>query len=133
IEATLAASKPFGQTAIYDALKLSLDHMQGAHNQKKALLLVTDGLDNASTTTFDQLIEEVRHSRVMVIVVGLLSAAEGEKAEQTLTKIADASGGRAFFPDDVEQARAMMERTAHDLRTQYTIGYVPTDPAHDGS
>ncbi|HLQ78743.1 MAG TPA: VWA domain-containing protein [Terriglobia bacterium] len=133
IETTLAASKPFGQTAIYDALMLSLEHMQGARNQKKALLLVTDGLDNASKATFDEVIETVKHSRVMVIVVGLLSASEGAKAEETLTKIADASGGRAFFPDDVEQARAMMERTAHDLRTQYTIGYVPTDPAHDGS
>ena len=133
LEETLAASKPFGQTAIYDALLLAIDHMQGAHNQKKALLLVTDGLDNVSKASFEQVIETVKRSRVMVIVVGLLSASEGEKAETTLTKIAEASGGRAFFPDDVDQARTMMERTARDLRTQYTIGYVPTDPAHDGS
>jgi Ca-activated chloride channel family protein len=133
LEATLAASKPFGQTAIYDALMLALDHMQKASHQKKALLLVTDGLDNVSTTTFKQVLEAVKRSRVAIIVVGLLSAAEGEKAQATLTKIADASGGRAYFPDDVDQARAMMERAAHDLRTQYTIGYVPSDPAHDGS
>jgi VWFA-related protein len=132
-EETLAASKPFGQTAIYDALMLALDHMQKASHQKKALLLVTDGLDNVSTTTFKQVLEAVKRSRVAIIVVGLLSAAEGEKAQATLTKIADASGGRAYFPDDVDQARAMMERAAHDLRTQYTIGYVPSDPAHDGS
>jgi VWFA-related protein len=133
LEETLAASKPFGQTAIYDALMLALDHMQKASHQKKALLLVTDGLDNVSTTTFKQVLEAVKRSRVAIIVVGLLSAAEGEKAQATLTKIADASGGRAYFPDDVDQARAMMERAAHDLRTQYTIGYVPSDPAHDGS
>jgi Ca-activated chloride channel family protein len=133
LEATLAASKPFGQTAIYDALMLALDQMQKANHQKKALLLVTDGLDNVSHATFAQVLEAVKHSRVAVIVVGLLSAAEGEKAEATLTQIAEASGGRAYFPDDVEQARVMMERAAHDLRTQYTIGYVPSDPAHDGS
>jgi len=133
LEQTLAASKPFGQTAIYDALMLALDQMQKANHQKKALLLVTDGLDNVSHTTFAEVLEAVKHSRVAVIVVGLLSAAEGEKAEATLTKIADASGGRAYFPDNVDQARAMMERAAHDLRTQYTIGYVPSDPAHDGS
>jgi Ca-activated chloride channel family protein len=107
--------------------------MQGASHQKRALLLVTDGLDNASKATFEQVIESVKRSRVAIIVVGLLSATEGEKAEATLTKIADASGGRAYFPDDLEEARMMMERAAHDLRTQYTIGYVPTDPAHDGS
>ena len=133
LEQTLAASKPFGQTAIYDALMLALDQMQKANHQKKALLLVTDGLDNASHTTFAEVLEAVKHSRVAVIVVGLLSAAEGEKAEATLTKIAEASGGRAYFPDDVDQARDMMVRAAHDLRTQYTIGYVPSDPAHDGS
>ena len=112
---------------------LALDHMEKASHQKKALLLVTDGLDNASKTTFEQVLETVKHSRVTIIVVGLLSAAEGEKAEATLTQIAEASGGRAYFPDDVDQARTMMERAAHDLRTQYTIGYVPTDPAHDGT
>jgi Ca-activated chloride channel family protein len=133
LEETLAASKPFGQTAAYDALMLALDHMQKASHQKKALLLVTDGLDNVSKTTFTQVLEAVKHSRVAIIVVGLLSAAEGEKAEAMLTQIADASGGRAYFPDDVDQARAMMERAAHDLRTQYTIGYVPSDPAHDGT
>jgi VWFA-related protein len=133
LEETLAASKPFGQTAIYDALMLSLDQMQKAQHQKKALLLVTDGLDNVSHATFAQVLEAVKHSRVAVIVVGLLSAAEGEKAEATLTQIAEASGGRAYFPNDVDEARAMMERAAHDLRTQYTIGYVPSDTAHDGS
>jgi Ca-activated chloride channel family protein len=133
LEETLAASKPFGQTAIYDALMVALDHMQKASHQKKALLLVTDGLDNASGTTFNQVLDAVKRSRVAIIVVGLLSTAEGEKAEATLTKIADASGGRAYFPDDVDEARIMMERAAHDLRTQYTIGYVPSDPAHDGS
>lgn len=133
LEETLAASKPFGQTAIYDALMLSLDQMQKAQHQKKALLLVTDGLDNVSHATFAQVLEAVKHSRVAVIVVGLLSAAEGEKAEATLTQIAEASGGRAYFPNDVDEARAMMERAAHDLRTQYTVGYVPSDPAHDGS
>jgi len=133
LEKTLAASKPFGQTAIYDALMLSLNHMEKASRQKKALLLVTDGIDNVSKTTLAELLEAVKHSRVAIIVVGLLSEAEGAKAEEALKQIADASGGRAYFPDDVDQARLMMERAAHDLRTQYTIGYVPSDPTHDGT
>lgn len=133
LEATLAASKPFGQTAIYDALMLSLDQMQKARHSKKALLLVTDGLDNVSTTTFEQALDAVKRSRVTVIVVGLLSASEGAKAEETLTKIAEASGGKAYFPEDETQARTVMENAARELRTQYTISYVPTDPSHDGT
>jgi len=133
LELSLAASKPFGQTAIYDAIILAVNQMQKANHQKKALLLVTDGIDNASKATFADVLESVKHSRVAIIVVGLLSAAEGAKAEATLAQLADASGGRAYFPDDVDQARLMMERAAHDLRTQYTIGYVPSDNAHDGS
>jgi VWFA-related protein len=80
LEKTLSASKPFGQTAIYDALMLSIDHMKDAHHEKKCLLLVTDGLDNASHATLDQVLEAVKRSRVTVLVVGLLSAAEVEKA-----------------------------------------------------
>jgi Ca-activated chloride channel homolog len=133
LEQSLAASKPFGQTAIYDALILAINHMQKAGRQKKALLLVTDGIDNASKATFSEVLETVKHSQVAIIVVGLLSAAEGAKAEATLAQLADASGGRAYFPDDVDQARLMMERAAHDLRTQYTIGYVPSDNVHDGT
>ncbi len=133
LEQSLTASKPFGQTAIYDALLLALDHMKNAKQQKKVLLLVTDGLDNVSKATLNQLLDTIKRSRVAIIVVGLLSAAEGEKAEQSLSRIAEASGGRAYFPEDVDQARVYMEKTARDLRTQYTIGYVPTDPVHDGS
>jgi Ca-activated chloride channel family protein len=133
LEKTLAASKPFGQTAIYDAILLALENMKKAKNQKKVLLLVTDGLDNASKARLDQVLEEVKRSRVSIVVVGLLSAAEGEKAEQTLTKISEVSGGRAYFPEDVDQAKTYMEKIARDLRTQYTIGYVPSDSGHDGS
>jgi Ca-activated chloride channel homolog len=133
LEDTLAASKPFGQTAIYDALTVAINNMEKARHEKRAILLVTDGLDNASRTSLSQIIETVKHSRVTILIVGLLSAAEGEKAEEALIKIAEASGGRAYFPDDVEQARSMMERAAHDLRAQYTLGFVPKDPIHDGS
>ena len=133
LEDTLAASKPFGQTAIYDALMVALDHMQKANHQKKALLLVTDGLDNASQITFGQVLEAVKHSRVAIIVVGLLSAAEGREGGGNADQNCRCQRRPRLFSRDVDQARAMMERAAHDLRTQYTIGYVPSDPAHDGS
>src|SRR5262249_243802 len=60
--------------------------------------------------------------------VGLLSASEGQKAEETLVHIAETTGGRAFFPENVEQARVSMERVARDLREQYLLGYVSSNP-----
>jgi VWFA-related protein len=133
LERTLAKVKPFGQTAIYDALILALDHMDHAKEPKKAILLVTDGIDNASKHTLSEVIDATKRAHVAIYVVGLLSFSGGQKAEDALIKIAEASGGRAFFPQDVDQAQSAMERVARDLREQYTLGYFPINANRDGS
>jgi Ca-activated chloride channel family protein len=133
LESTLAAVQPFGQTAIFDAVHLALDRMEGAKYTKKAILLITDGVDNTSRHTLEQTIEKVKRAHVAIYTVGLLSMSGGLKAEDALIAISQASGGRAYFPQNVEEARAMMERIARDLREQYTLGYFPSNPNHDGS
>jgi Ca-activated chloride channel homolog len=133
LEQTLAAAKPFGQTALYDSLLLGLDTMQKAQHQKKALLLITDGIDNASKSTIDQVVDRLKREQVLVYVVGLLSQSGGVASEESLIRIGEASGGRAYFPQTPEQARIMMDLIARDLREQYTIAYRPTNPARDGS
>lgn len=133
LEQTLAAEKPFGQTALYDSVLLGLDTMQKAKNQKHALLLITDGIDNVSKSTLDQVVERLKREKVLVYVVGLLSESGGVASEDSLIRIGAASGGRAYFPQTPEEARKMMEIIARDLREQYTIGYRPTNPARDGS
>jgi len=132
LEETLAGVKPYGQTAIYDALILALDHMHYATRLKKAVLLITDGVDNSSKHTLNEAIEATQHAHVAVYTVGLLSESGGQKAEDSLVRIAEASGGRAFFPLTVEEARADMERVARDLREQYTLGYIPSNPSRQG-
>ncbi len=133
LETTLAGVKPFGQTAIYDAVILAVDKMESAKHQKKALLLITDGVDNVSKRTLDEAIESVRRSKVALYTVGLLSVSGGDKAETSLVQLAEASGGRAYFPSNVEQAATMIGQVARDLREQYTIGYFSTDPNRDGA
>ena len=132
LEQILAAEKPFGQTALYDAIILAMAQMEKAQHTKKAILVISDGLDNVSKHTLAEAIEATKRARVAVYPVGLLSAAEGAKAEQELRSLADASGGKAYFPESEDQAAAMMERIARDLREQYTIGYVPNS-ARDGN
>lgn len=133
LETILASVKPFGQTAIYDAVILAVDKMEAAKYQKKALLLITDGVDNVSKHTLEEAIESVRRSKVTLYTVGLLSLSGGDKAETSLIRLAEASGGRAYFPSDVEQAATMIGQAARELREQYTIGYFSTDPKRDGA
>ena len=133
LEETLASVKPFGQTAIYDALILALDHMQEAKHTKKTILLITDGVDNVSKHTLDEAIEATKRSRVAVYTVGLLSESGGQKAEDSLIRMAEASGGRAYFPQTAEEAGSVMDRVARDLREQYTLGYFPMNPVLNGA
>ena len=132
LEETLAEMKPYGQTAIYDALILALKQMERAKHMKRAILLITDGVDNSSKHTMSEAIEATKRSRVAVYVVGLLSMSGGVKAEESLIRIAEASGGRVFFPNDVDEARVYMERVARDLREQYTLGYFPSNANRNG-
>jgi VWFA-related protein len=132
LEKTLAAAQPFGQTAIYDAMMLALDTMEKARYEKKVILLITDGIDNASKSTLKDVIARLKRERVAVYVVGLLSQSGGITAEESLVDIAETSGGRAYFPQSEAEARAMMEGIARDLREQYTIGYFSTNPVRDG-
>jgi Ca-activated chloride channel homolog len=133
LEQTLATAKPFGQTALYDSLLLGLDTMQKAQNQKRALLLITDGIDNASKSSLDRVIDRLRREKVLVYVVGLLSQSGGIASEESLIRIGEASGGRTYFPKTPEEARIMIDIIAKDLREQYTIAYRPTNPARDGT
>jgi VWFA-related protein len=127
LEQTLAGVRPYGQTAIYDALILALEHMESAKQMKKAILLFTDGVDNTSKHTLSEAIEATKRARVAVYPVGLLSMSGGQKAEDALVHIAEASGGRAYFPQTIDEARLDMERVARDLREQYTLGYFPSN------
>lgn len=133
LEQTLDSTKPYGETAIFDAVMVALDNMEKAQYSKKALLLVTDGIDNMSRASLEDVVERLKHESVAVYAVGLLSQSGGLKAEDSLIKMAETSGGRAYFPETVDEARTMMGKIARDLREQYTLGYFPTNRARDGA
>ncbi len=126
-----------GGTAFYDALSMSLDHLkEKAKKDKKVLLLVTDGEDNASQMTFEKLLRKAQESEAAIFAVGLLNEEERRAARRTrraLTALAEATGGAAFFPRDLEEVDAIAKRVAADLRNQYILGYTPSNEAQDGS
>ncbi len=125
-----------GSTAFYDALIGSMDHAKKGHKDKKVLLAVTDGEDNASRNTLDKTIREIQKSNVVIYTIGLFSDEDKKnrkKATRALKEIADASGGIAYFPENVADVHAICEQVARDIRNQYTLAYYPSNARKDGT
>src|SRR5437870_4846655 len=125
-----------GSTALYDAIIGSLDHLKKGRKDKKVLLVVTDGEDNASRNSLEKAVREIQKTDVVVYTIGLLgqeNKRSAKAARKALKNIAEASGGLAFFPENVEDVHAICEQVAHDIRNQYTIAYYPTNTRRDGS
>jgi VWFA-related protein len=106
------------------------------HKDKKVLVVVTDGNDNASNITLEQLVKAAQQSGVLIYSVGLLSEeerGEARSAEKALKALAVATGGEAFFPKEVSEVERIAHQVARDIRGQYTIQYTPSNEAMDGS
>jgi Ca-activated chloride channel homolog len=129
-----------GSTALYDAVIGSLDHLKKGHKDKRVLLVITDGVDNSSRKSFEYTVKVAQQSDAAIYAIGVFSEddrkhAKGDvrKAKKDLTTLAEATGGLAFFPDNLEQVEPICTQVAHDIRNQYTIGYYPTNTARDGT
>ena len=127
-----------GSTALYDAVIGSLDHLKKGHKDKKILLVITDGDDNFSHHKLPDAIAEAQHSDAIIYAIGLYSKddmkeSEMRHAHRALEQLADATGGAAFFPEDVGDTEAICTQIAHDIRNQYTLAYYPTNAAQDGT
>ena len=122
-----------GQTALYDAIALGLARLQAASRDKKALIVVSDGGDNASRQNLGQIMKLAGQSRAVIYTVGLFDQNDPDRNPGVLNHLARATGGETFRPGQLDEVPAICERIAHDIRHQYTIGYVPANPARDGS
>jgi len=132
-----------GETALYDAIYLSSEHVKNGKKDKKALLLITDGEDNVSKYGINKVIEALKQSKVTLYTVGLLEENDqrgglfkkppSKKAKDDLQKFAEITGGQAFFPKNLDEVEELVKHIAHDLRNHYTISYTPTNAKLDGS
>jgi VWFA-related protein len=125
-----------GSTALYDAIIGSLDHVKKGHKDKKVLLIVTDGEDNTSHNSLEKTVREVQKTDTVIYTIGLLSEESkksAKRAKRALEEISKASGGLAYFPENVEDVHSICEQVAHDIRNQYTLAYYPTNTKRDGT
>lgn len=137
MEEALSKIDSRGGTAMRDAIRMSIDHLkEKAHKDKRVLVAITDGNDNASLISLENLVKAAQQSEVLIYTVGLLSEEENreaKRAERALKALAQATGGEAFFPKDVNEVDRVTRQVARDVRNQYTIAYSPANQSLDGS
>src|SRR5277367_3776550 len=126
-----------GGTAMRDAISMSIDYVkEKGKREKKVLLIVTDGTDNTSNETLEQIVRKARQSEVLIYSIGLLSEEEpreASKAKRSLKALAEASGGNVYYPKDLADVDKITPQVAHEIRNQYILAYLPTNSTLDGS
>ena len=125
--------QPRGETALYDATYLGVEKVARGSRSRRAILLITDGNDTCSRYTFKELRRSLQESDVILYAIGILafSRSEARIGRNTLRELASVTGGKAFFPSGRAEMTEAFERIAVDLRSQYSIGYRPTDLTAD--
>jgi VWFA-related protein len=133
LEHAITRVRTGGLTALYDAIAKGLEELQAGTRDKKVLIVVSDGGDNSSQRSLDQVMKLAGQSSAVIYAVGVFDEEDPDRNPGVLKRLARATGGEAFLPDQITEVVAICERIARDIRHQYTIGYVPVNPARDGS
>jgi VWFA-related protein len=137
MEEALSKSDSRGGTAMRDAIRVSIDEArEKGKRDKKVLVLVTDGNDNASLISLEKLVQAAQQTGIIVYTIGLLSEEEHReagRAKRALITISNATGGQSYFPKDVEDVAKIAHQVAHDIRNQYIITYTPGVQALGGT
>jgi Ca-activated chloride channel family protein len=137
MEQGLARIDSRGGTAMRDAIGMSLDYMKHeARKDKKVLMVITDGNDNASNVSLEKVVARSNQADVLVYAIGLFTDEEkheASKARRALNELTLATGGLAFYPKDVSDVQSLAVEIARDIRSQYTIAYRPNIQELDGS
>jgi Ca-activated chloride channel homolog len=100
---------------------------------KKVLLVISDGGDNASAHSLAQVTDLAGRSTAIIYTIGIFDLDDADRNPAVLSRLAQATGGEAFFPSQLSEVAAICERIARDIRNQYTIGYVPANAARNSA
>ncbi len=133
LSAAIEAAPTSGETALYDAIKAGYERLARSTIDSKALVVISDGEDNASHTMLGELLALSERSDVIVYAIGIFDEDDSDGNPGALKRIARATGGRAWFPKSASETASLCGRIAEDLRNQYTIGYSPADSAMNGT
>ena len=133
LEAALSRNAITGMTALYDAIAVGLEQLRKGKWDKKALIVVSDGGDNASKHNLAQVMSMVNQSNAVIYTMGIFDETDEDRNPHVLKQLSRASGGEAFFPETLQEILPICEQIARDIRSQYTITFVPTNKKQDGA
>jgi Ca-activated chloride channel family protein len=121
-----------GRTAFHDALVEAIDGVGHGRHERKVLVVLSDGGDNASKLTFTEAFEKVLASNVVIYSIAIVDPLALDRNPKALRRLADGTGGLAFQPGRVSVVSRVFQTIAHDIRSRYTLAYAPPDAAADG-
>ena len=123
-----------GQTALYDAVSVALDRLKLGKHDKKVLIVISDGGDNASKhSNLKQIMTQAVESNAVIYAIGLFDESDVDRNPGVLKQLARATGGEFFQPEKIDDVIPLCAQIARDIRNQYTIAYTPTNAAADGA
>ncbi len=133
LERAISGNPAIGQTALYDAVYKALDQLQSGGPEKKVLIVISDGGDNASAPSLSEVLRKAALSSATVYTIGIFDEEDPDRNPGVLRRFARATGGEAFFPEQLSEVVTICERIARDIRNQYTIGFVSDNRAQPGT
>ena len=128
----LSSIRTIGETALYDAIATALGRLKQGKSDKKVLVAISDGGDNASKRSLAQVIEMAKLSNAIIYTIGIFDVQDGDQNPGVLKRFAKETGGEAFFPESSKEIASICKEIAQDIRSQYTLAYVPSIPRQDG-
>jgi VWFA-related protein len=132
LQAALLATPLSGKTALYDAVAAALQRLQKDKRDKKVLLLISDGGDNASRHNFSEVLRMAQAANVVIYTVGLFDENAADQNPKVLKKFAADTGAQVYFPMSPTEVVSVCKEIAADIRHQYTLGYSPPNPEGGG-
>jgi VWFA-related protein len=129
----VSRNRASGNTALYDGLATALDHVKTGTANRKALIVISDGGDNASRTSFRELLKRAQGSNAQVYTLGVFDKMYTGEHPGILKTFAKVTGGKAYFPESPSEIVGICQQIAHALRHQYTLGYHPSSPHQAGA
>jgi Ca-activated chloride channel homolog len=133
LEKALSRNKADGLTALYDAVAAALEQLKKGKWEKKVLIVISDGGDNASSHTLAQILSTVNQSSAILYTMGIFDPNDDDRNPRVLKQLSKISGGESFFPESLNEILPICQQIAHDIRNQYTISYAPANRKPDGT
>jgi len=138
LQSRMMLTAPKGRTALLDALYLGLSQMRGAHNAKRALLILSDGGDNHSRYNESDIKRLVKEADTQLYAIGIFDpigsrnrSPEELAGPSLLSEVTEMTGGRVFNVEKLEELPDIASKIGMELRNQYVLGYRPSNKAHD--